>query len=185
MQMDRRLLQGRMSRRQTLLGMAGAIAVPALGGLRPFSAAAQDVTLTLVAYSTPREAYEALIPLFQATPEGDWRAVRDLVRRLRPTRAGRSRAASPADVVALSLEPDVTRLIEAGLVAEDWNADEHNGMVTDSVVVLVFRPGNPKGIAGWDDLIKEGVEVITPNPSPPVVRGGTLWPRTGAQLEAG
>ncbi len=129
--MDRRLLQRRISRRQTLLGLAGAIAVPAVGGLRPFSAAAQDVTLTLVAYSTPREAYEELIPLFQATPEGTGVQFETSF----GASGDQSRAVEgglPADVVAFSLEPDITRLVKAGLVAEDWNADEHKGMVTDS-----------------------------------------------------
>jgi sulfate transport system substrate-binding protein len=78
----------------------------------------------------------------------------------------------PADIVALSLEPDVTRLIEPGLVAEDWNAGDYRGMVTDSLVVFVVRPGNPKGIATWDDLVQEGVEVITPNP---LTSGGARW----------
>ena len=57
-------------------------------------------------------------------------------------------AGQPADVVHLSLEPDVTRLVDAGLVAEDWNQNEYNGIVEDSVVVFVTRPGNPEGVAG-------------------------------------
>jgi sulfate transport system substrate-binding protein len=91
----------------------------------------------------------------------------------------------PADVVALSLEPDITRLVEAGLVEDDWNADEYRGMVTDSVVVLAVRPGNPKGVRSWDDLIREDVEVITPNP---FTSGGARWnvmAAYGAQLEQG
>ena len=66
----------------------------------------------------------------------------------------------------------MTRLVEPGIVAADWNAGEHKGMVTDSVVVFTVREGNPKGIEGWDDLVKEGVEVITPNP---FTSGGARW----------
>jgi sulfate transport system substrate-binding protein len=78
----------------------------------------------------------------------------------------------PADVVALSLAPDVERLVEAGLVAEDWADDEFDGMVTDSVVVLAFRRGNPKQIRGWEDLLREDVDVVTPNP---FTSGGARW----------
>jgi sulfate/thiosulfate transport system substrate-binding protein len=88
-------------------------------------------------------------------------------------------------VVTLSLEPDITRLVDAGLVAKDWNAGGHRGMVTDSVVVLVVRKGNPKSIRTWDDLVKPGVEVIEPNP---FTSGGAKWnimAAYGAQLAAG
>ena len=180
-----RLLQSRFTRRQALLGLAATAAAPALASSFPRPALAQDqVTLTLVAYSTPREAYEEIIPLFQATPEGTGVQFETSF----AASGEQSRAVEgglPADVVALSLEPDITRLIEPGLVAEDWNADEYKGMVTDSVVVLAVRPGNPKGIATWDDLLKEGVEVITPNP---LTSGGARWnimAAYGAQLEAG
>jgi sulfate/thiosulfate transport system substrate-binding protein len=167
-----RLLQSRFTRRQALLGLAATAAAPALASSFPRPVLAQDqLTLTLVAYSTPREAYEAIIPLFQATPEGAGV-------QFETSYAGsgeQSRAVEgglPADVVAFSLEPDITRLVKAGLVTEDWNTDEYKGMVTDSVVALVFRTGNPKGIAGWEDLIKEGVEVITANP---LTSGGARW----------
>src|SRR5918999_587015 len=70
----------------------------------------------------------------------------------------------PADVGEFSLEPDIPRLVEAGLVDEDWNQNEYDGMVTDSVVVFMVRKGNPENIRTWDDLIKPGIEVIEPNP---------------------
>jgi sulfate transport system substrate-binding protein len=70
-----------------------------------------------------------------------------------------------ADLVHYSLETDVTRLVKAGLVADDWkSATPTNGVLTSSVVVLVVRKGNPKHIEGWDDLVKPGVKIITPNP---------------------
>lgn len=90
-----------------------------------------------------------------------------------------------ADVVAFSLAPDMDRLVEAGLVAGDWSQGESKGMVTNSVVVLAVREGNPENIRGWDDLVREGVEVITPNP---FTSGGARWnvmAAYGAQLERG
>jgi sulfate transport system substrate-binding protein len=90
-----------------------------------------------------------------------------------------------ADIVALSLAPDVDRLIEPGIIAPDWAATPTNGMIHDSVVVLAYRPGNPKGITGWDDLVREDVTVITPNP---FTSGGAQWnvlAAYGAQISAG
>ncbi len=180
-----RLLASSLTRRQALLGMAAVAAGPALATVVPRATAAQEsVTLTLVAYSTPREAYEEIIPLFQATPEGaNVQFETSFAASTEQSRAVES--GLPADVVALSLEPDITRLIEPGLVAEDWNVDEYNGMVTDSVVVFIVRPGNPKGIASWDDLLQEGVEVITPNA---LTSGGARWnimAAWGAQIARG
>lgn len=62
------------------------------------------------------------------------------------------------------MEPDITRLVDAGLVDSNWNADEHKGIPFGSVVTIVVRKGNPKGIKDWDDLLKPGIEVVTPNP---------------------
>ncbi len=91
----------------------------------------------------------------------------------------------PADVVAFSLAPDITRLVEADLVSPDWAKDEHKGMVSNSVVVLAVRKGNPKGIKDWNDLVRDDVEVITPNP---FTSGGARWnvmAGYGAQLRQG
>jgi sulfate/thiosulfate-binding protein len=127
--------------------------------------------LSLVAYSTPQQAYEEIIRAFQRTPQG---------RNVSFTRSfgasgDQSRAVEAgltADIVAFSLEPDMTRLVKKGMVAPDWNADVHKGNVTQSVVVLAVRKGNPKGIKTWADLTKPGVEVITPNP---FTSGGARW----------
>ena len=140
--------------------------------------------LTLVAYSTPREAYEQLIPGFQKTDAG--KGVR--FSQSYGSSGDQSRAIQnglAADVVTLALEPDMTKLVDAGLVAKEWSADDHKGMVTNSVVVFVTRKGNPKNIRSWDDLVKPGVEVITPNP---FTSGGARWnimAGYGAQLEQG
>jgi sulfate transport system substrate-binding protein len=141
-------------------------------------------TLSLVAYSTPREAYEEIIPAFQETAEGEgWEFEQSYAASGEQRRA--IEEGLPADVIHLSLEPDVAALVEAGLVDADWDQNEYNGILTNSVVVFAVRPGNPKGIETWDDLLQEGVEVITPNP---FTSGGAQWnimAAYGAQLEQG
>src|ERR687891_40481 len=102
------LLQSRFTRRQALLTLAATAAAPTLALSFPRLVLAQDqVTLTLVAYSTPREAYEQIIPLFQGTPEGA-----NVVFETSFAASGeQSRAVEsglPADIIALSLEPDIT-----------------------------------------------------------------------------
>lgn len=141
-------------------------------------------TLSLVAYSTPREAYEEIIPAFQETAAGGGvdfdQSYASSGEQSRAVEAGLA-----ADVVAFSLEPDITRLVDAGMIDEDWNQDELDGMVTDSVVVFVVREGNPEDVQTWDDLLDEGLEVITPNP---FTSGGAQWnimAAYGARLEQG
>jgi sulfate/thiosulfate-binding protein len=143
-----------------------------------------STTLSLVGYSTIEEAYDELTPAFAETKAGkgvtftsSYGASGDQSRAVE--------AGQPADVVAFSLEPDMTRLVDANLVDPDWNKNEYKGMITDSVVALVVRKGNPKGINDWDDLTKPGVEVITPNP---FSSGGAKWnimAGYGAQLKQG
>jgi sulfate transport system substrate-binding protein len=90
-----------------------------------------------------------------------------------------------ADVVNFSLEPDVERLVKANLVSPGWNQNATHGFVTNSVVVFITRKGNPKHITGWADLLKPGVQVVTPNP---FTSGGARWnimAAYGAQLKEG
>jgi sulfate/thiosulfate transport system substrate-binding protein len=127
--------------------------------------------LTLVAYSTPREVYAELTKDFAKTTAGDGVAFDESY----GSSGEQSRAVEaglPADVVAFSLAPDVTRLVDAGMVDANWADDEYDGMVTNSVVVFAVRKGNPKGIKTWDDLVEDGVEVIEPNP---FTSGGARW----------
>ena len=141
-------------------------------------------SLTLVAYSTPEEAYQELIPAFNKSPEGEGVGFDQSY----ASSGEQSRAVEgglPADVVEFSLEPDITRLVDAGLVDADWNQNEHKGMVTDSVVVFMVRKGNPENIKSWDDLVTGDVEVLEPNP---FTSGGAKWnimAAYGAQLEQG
>jgi sulfate/thiosulfate-binding protein len=69
-----------------------------------------------------------------------------------------------ADEAHLSLEPDVTKLTDANLVDSNWKDNASKGILTQSVVSIVVRKGNPKGIKTWDDLIKPGIKIVTPNP---------------------
>jgi sulfate transport system substrate-binding protein len=120
-------------------------------------------SLALVAYSTPEVVYDEILPAFQKTAAGEgigfttsYGASGDQSRAVD--------AGQPADVVTFSTEPDMTRLVDDGIVAPDWNQTPSKGLVTTSVVAFVVRKGNPKHIETWDDLLKPGVKVLTPNP---------------------
>jgi sulfate/thiosulfate transport system substrate-binding protein len=133
--------------------------------------ASKDTKLTLVAYSTPKEAYGQLITAFQKTKAGNGVSFSQSY----AASGEQSRAVAAgldADVVAFSLEPDITSLVQKKIVAKSWNKDKYKGMVTRSVVVFVVRDGNPKKLKTWNDLLKPGVQVITPNP---FTSGGARW----------
>jgi sulfate/thiosulfate transport system substrate-binding protein len=140
--------------------------------------------LALVAYSTPKKAYDALTSAFSGTAAGKGVGFSESF----GASGSQSRAVASgqaADVVAFSTTPDITRLVKAGIVAKSWNANPAKGIVSDSVVVLVVRKGNPKHITGWDDLVKPDVDVITPNPS---TSGSARWnvlAAYGAELKQG
>src|SRR5437879_3410016 len=165
--------------RRISLALIIGLAVPALA-----AGAAEDTKLTLVAYSTPKDAYGQLIPAFQKTQAGNGVSFSQSY----GASGEQSRAvvaSLDADVVAFSLEPDVTSLVQKNLVAKSWNKDKYKGMVTRSVVVFIVRDGNPKKLKTWDDLLKPGVQVVTPNP---FTSGGARWnvmAAYGAQLKEG
>lgn len=144
----------------TLLAACGGGASDVAGG---GDQAEAETTLTLVAYAVPEPGWSKVIPAFAATEEGKGVAV--------TTSYGASgdqsrgvESGKPADIVNFSVEPDITRLVKAGLVNEDWAAGAQKGLPFGSVVTFAVREGNPKGIKDWDDLLKPGVEVITPDP---------------------
>ena len=149
---DRRLI--------ALLTVAG-LAVIGVAGCS--SAKASDgKSLSLVAYSVPKPAYSALQDAFAKTPQGKgvkWGSSYG------PS-GTQSKAVSngqKADYVAFSLEPDLTKLVPS-FVSSDWQSGPTKGLVSDSVVVIAVRKGNPKHIAGWDDLAKPGIKIVTPDP---------------------
>ncbi len=156
------------------VALSGALAtgVAACGSSDSTASDSGGGSIDLVAYSTPEEAYtEDLQPGFNATPDGSGVEFSDSF----GSSGDQSRAVEagqPADVVHFSLEPDMTRLVDAGMVADDWSKNQYKGIVEDSVVVFVVRKGNPDNIQTWDDLIQPGVEVITPNP---FTSGGARW----------
>jgi sulfate transport system substrate-binding protein len=127
--------------------------------------------INLVAYSTPEVVYQEIIPDFAKTPAGEgigfktsYGASGDQSRAVE--------AGQPADYVSFSTEPDMTRLVDAGLVDTTWKDGPNDGLITTSVVAFVVRKGNPKGIQDWSDLLKPGVEVLTPNP---FTSGAAKW----------
>jgi sulfate transport system substrate-binding protein len=120
--------------------------------------------LSLVGYSVLEAANVPVFEEFEGTSDGEGVSFKTSY----GASGDQSRAVEgglDADVVHFSLEPDMQRLVDAGLVADDWKENDTNGIVTSSVVSFVVRDGNPKNIQGWDDLIKPGVEIITPNPA--------------------
>jgi sulfate transport system substrate-binding protein len=131
--------------------------------------------LTIGAYSVVREAFhEAVLPAFAA----HWKRATGRDVRFEESYTGsgaQSRAIASgfdADVAVLSLEGDITRLVKAGLVNEGWNKGTHRGMISRSLVVIGVREGNPHGIHDWDDLTREGIEVLYPDPK---TSGGARW----------
>ena len=153
--------------------LVAALALVAVSAAATSAAEARrtSTNLSLVAYSTPAGAFSKIIPAFQATPAG-----KDVSFKQSYGASGTQAAAVhnglSADVVNLSLAPDVSVLSQAGLIGTNWNKDKFGGMVTDSIVVFVVRKGNPKNIKTWNDLIKPGIQVINPNP---FTSGGARW----------
>jgi sulfate transport system substrate-binding protein len=118
--------------------------------------------VSLVAYSVPKPAYDALSAAFGKTKAGSGVSFAASY----GASGTQSKAVSngqQADYVAFSVEPDLTKLVPK-FVTADWNSGPTKGLVSDSVVVIAVRKGNPKHITGWDDLIKPGIKIVTPDP---------------------
>ena len=175
-----------MARISVIAAVVGVLAVAAAAALtsRPASAHSTSGTIRLVAYSTPREAYDKLIDDFRDTAAGSDTSFEQ-------SYGGSGEQARAvinglkADVVAFSLEPDMTSLVKAKLVSPTWKKNRYEGMVTRSVVVFAVRKGNPKKIRTWADLIKPDVDVVTPNVQ---TSGGAKWnvmAAYGAQRKTG
>jgi sulfate/thiosulfate transport system substrate-binding protein len=172
------------------LGMGGALA--GCGGssdvtnasATPSGGSGGDTQLALVAYSTPKKAYDALTAAYAQTAQGKGISFSTSF----GSSGAQSRAVAsgqPSDVVNFSTESDISRVEKAGLISSDWDANQYKGIVSDSLVVMVVRKGNPKHITGWSDLIKPGISVVTPNPS---TSGSARWnvmAAYGAQLKLG
>jgi sulfate transport system substrate-binding protein len=140
------------------IGLAAFGLTPRLAGARSL-----DTTLNLVAYSTPKPVMAKIISDFQATQAGQGVSFNQSYG-ASTSQAKAVVAGLPADLVFLSTGDDVNLLVDAGLVDQNWEHQGYSGIAADTVVVFALRDGNPKKIKGWEDLIKPGVQVITPNP---------------------
>lgn len=150
-----------MRRRVLPLIVALTAVVAVLAASAP--AAKQDVTLNLVAYSTPRPVLDKLIAEFKKTPQGSGINIRGSYG---PSSAQGQAVANglPADGVILNTGNDINDLVDKGLIDKNWDKQSYNGVVWNSVVVFGLRNGNPKKVKGWNDLTKPGVGAVTVNP---------------------
>jgi sulfate/thiosulfate transport system substrate-binding protein len=168
------------------VGLSAAIGALALCGLAftTLPASAQGGSVSLVAYSTPKPAYAVLAKAFAATKAG---AGVTITPSFGPsgTQATSVVNGLPADVVNFSLDPDMTKVVKAGLVSSSWNSGPTKGMVTNSIVSFIVRKGNPKHITTWADLVKSGVQVITPNVFSSGSAKWNLMAAYGAQISQG
>ena len=176
----------RMNFKATLLAgsLVGTLALAGCGGDDSASAADDANTLNIVGYSVLEQANAGVISAFQDTDAGkgvefkeSYGASGDQARAVI--------AGQDADEVHLSLEPDVQKLVDEGLVADDWKDNDTKGICTSSVVVMVVRTGNPKNIQTWDDLVKPGVGIVTPNPASSGSAKWNLLAAYGSQLAGG
>ena len=171
-----------------LVVLAGLVAAATLtaGAATAASGATQDgAKLSIVGYSVAKEEYTEIVPAFQKTAAG-----KDVSFSQSYGASGdQARAIAnglPADLVHLSIEPDVKTLVDAGLVDPNWKKQlPNNAVPTTSVVVFVLRDGNPKKIKEWKDLARPGVGIVTPNTA---TSGAAKWNILGAyysQIKAG
>jgi len=150
-----------MNKRKNLTLLAAALV--ALAVAAGATASSKGTSLSLVAYSTPKPVMAKLIQAWQKTPDGSGVS---FTQSYGPStnQAKAVAAGQPADLVFLSTGDDVNLLVDAGLVNQNWNRQSYDGIAADTVVVFAVRDGNPKHIKSWADLIKPGVQVVTPNP---------------------
>jgi sulfate/thiosulfate transport system substrate-binding protein len=171
----------------TLLGVVAAgSALVGLVGLVGLAgpAGASGGTVNLVAYSTPKAAFGAEVAAFQATKAGNGVSFSQSFA-ASGTQANGVVSGLPADVVNFSTTLDMTKLVTAGLVSKTWDKNSTSGMVTNSIVSFIVRKGNPKHIKTWADLIKPGVQVVTPNPFSSGSAKWNLLAGYGAQTNTG
>ncbi len=147
------------------LAMTGALALGACSSAGG-SSEAGDKTIGLYGFAVPEAANKAIEQEFNKTDGGEgvrvsgsYGASGEQSRKVADTKG------KDVDYVHFSLEGDVTRLVDAGLVEEDWNTGPNKGIVSSSVAVIAVEKGNPLGIKGWEDLTRDDVKVITADPA--------------------
>lgn len=160
-----------------LVGLTGCAGASASNG-------SDKNAVSIAGFSVLQTANKQVISDFQKTPAG-----KDVTFKQSYGASGdQARAVISglhADEVHLSLEPDLQKLVDEGLVAKDWNAGANKGVLTQSVVVLVVRKGNPKHITGWDDLTKPGIKIVTPNPGSSGSAKWNILAAYGSQIAQG
>ena len=157
-----------ITRRNLMTGAAIAASVTVLTACVPSSSSSttsdgEKSTIALVAYSVPKAADGAVGKAFAKTDPGKGISWKESY----GASGDQSRAVVgglKADVVHFSLGPDVTRLVDEGLVDTSWDQNDHRGILSTSVVAIVVRKGNPKNIQSFADLARPGIGVVTPNP---------------------
>jgi sulfate transport system substrate-binding protein len=163
-----------------------ALILPVLFGCASSAAQAHQAgtTLNLVAYSTPKPVMAKLISRFGHQPAGQGVS---FSQSYGPSgsQARAIVAGQPADVAFLSTGLDIDTVADAGLVAKTWTKAPQGGIAADSVVAFVVRAGNPKHIHGWKDLVKPGVQVVTPDPFPSGSAKWNVLAAYGAMRKAG
>lgn len=139
------------------------------------AAFAGDVALLNVSYDPTRELYRQVNTAFAA----QWKAQHGDTVNIRMSHGGSGKQARsvvdglPADVVTLALAYDIDAIADRGLLAKDWQKKlPNNATPYTSTIVFLVRKGNPKGIKDWADLVRPGIQVVTPNPKS---SGGARW----------
>lgn len=151
------------------------LAIVLFGFLLAGPAAAEDFSLLNVSYDPTRELYAHLSSAFADRFKNDTGNTVE-VKTSNGGSGAQARAVIDgldADVVTLALAYDVDAIADKGLIAKDWQSRlPNNSAPYTSTIVFLVRKGNPKGIKDWDDLIKPGAQIITPNPK---TSGGARW----------
>lgn len=152
-------------------GTSTSASSPAAGGGQP-----AEVKLTLVGYAVPKAAHDAIIPKFVEKWKAEHNGQNVVFDQSYGGSGSQTRAVIDgleADVVHLALGADVLKLVKAGFVAKDWDTRVPNGgTVGETVAAVIVREGNPKNIKSWEDLTRDGVTWVTPNPK---TSGGARW----------
>ncbi|MEJ9212695.1 sulfate ABC transporter substrate-binding protein [Bacillus smithii] len=160
-----------------VIALIVAVALSGCSSSKANSAASDNkktVTLTIAGYSTIKDEFGEIIPLFQK----EWKKKTGQTVNFKESYQGSGSQALnvvngfEADIVALSLEGDVDKIQKAGLIKHNWKSAPHNGIITKSIVALGVRSGNPKHVQNWSDLTKSGVQVLLPDPK---TSGGAKW----------
>ncbi len=170
--------------RRTLAALLTVVTAIALATAATATARTSDTTLSLVGYSVPRDALGAVIKAWQQTADGkdvnftqSYGASGDQARAVA--------AGLKADVVQLSTGLDIDLLVKAGLVDKNWDKQTARGIATNSIVVFAVRDGNPKHIKNWNDLVRPGIGIVTPNPSSSGAAKWNVIAAYGAQRRLG